>query len=258
MRAVTIAAAGAAAVGSVSAASHKHMHAKHHVHVARDNWFDWNTTTTSAAPVTAVSTTTAEAWEDWTTVDSGSDAKKSTVDVWGDWTTKTGEAATATETWGDWTTAADPTATETWADWSSAASPAATSTKPWGEWVGELTTVITVEGTITKTLYVAAETGASSTWAEWVATSSAPVAAVTTVLTSTIAPGWSSAGWFGPSWSLAPGSCAVEVLTSYGFPTCKSLDLTALDVVPWANNSRVPNSCGRYDRYHYHHFHDHT
>jgi hypothetical protein len=41
---------------------------------------------------------------------------------------------------------------------------------------------------------------------------------VTSVITSTITPG---GGWFGPAWTVAADSCAIEIFTSYGAATCK-------------------------------------
>ncbi|KIW18720.1 hypothetical protein PV08_03009 [Exophiala spinifera] len=233
MRAVTIAAAGAAVVGSVSASSHvKHMHAK--LHAARDTWADWNTTSTtttttttttkSVDPATAT-TTSAVVWEDWDTTTSTTTTTTTTsaADPWADWesttttTTKPVDPATTSsdEPWVDWATTVDPadsssTVTVTWVDWESTSStpvePAATSTETWGDWSAvEETTTITLESTKTATKYVEALT-------------SGP-AAVTSIITATVVPELSSTGWFGSSLSPAAESCVLEVYTSYGAAT---------------------------------------
>ncbi|KAJ9494028.1 hypothetical protein H2202_010456 [Exophiala xenobiotica] len=268
MRAVTIAAAGAAVIGSVSASSHvKNMHAKLHENVARDTWDDWNTTsstsTTTKKPVdpkTTAITTTTVAWEDWDTTTSSSSTTTTTttkkpvkpattsssaVDPWADWTSTTTTTTTttpadpwvdwtttssskpvdpattsSTEVWADWTTSSPvdgestSTVTETWGDWttSSPVDPATTtSTETWGDWSAEeTTTTVTLESTKTTTKYVKGLTSSSGAW-----TASTP-AAVTSVITSTITPG---GGWFGPAWTVAADSCAIEVFTSYGAAT---------------------------------------
>lgn len=273
MRAVTIAAAGAAVIGSVSASSHvKHMHAKLHANVARDTWADWNatsttSTTTSEKPVdpktTAATTTTTVAWEDWDTTTSSTTTTTTTTskhvkpattsssaaDTWEDWTSTTTTTTTttpadpwvdwtttsskpvdpattsSTEVWGDLTTsspvdgASTSTVTETWGDWttSSPVDPATTSTETWGDWTAteETTTTVTLESTKTTTKYVKGLTSGPGSGA-W--TASTP-AAVTSVVTSTITPGWTSGDWFGPAWTVAADSCAIEVVTSYGAAT---------------------------------------
>ncbi|OAP57749.1 hypothetical protein AYL99_08487 [Fonsecaea erecta] len=186
MKAVTIAAAGAAVVTTVSAASHvKHMHAKLHANVARDNWVDWNATaSTSATPVdgetkttttktpvkaatTTASSSTSFLWEDWTSTSLAVDPAK---------TSSTTSSTTFTETWGDWTTTTsslpvDPatTSTETWGDWSASsvvdpASTASTDEHTWGDW----TTSDPVDPTSTVT----------ETWSDW--STSAPLDPATT------------------------------------------------------------------------------
>ena len=141
MRAVTIAAAGAALWGSVSAASHRHMHAR--LHVRDEAWGDWNTTapppstaewSSSAGPASPTTTEAAvsESWEDWATASVDDPAT----------------TTTSTESWGDWpATSADPAATTT-------------STEAWGDW--ESTSTTTLFSTVTTTKYV-----------EWATTSTA-------------------------------------------------------------------------------------
>lgn len=291
MRAVTLAAAGAAVIGSVSASSHvENMHAQLHNKVARDTWLDWNstsvdpvdgakttttgwgskpvgpattstsssstkhggwgskpvdpattsTTTKAPAKTTSSSTTEEENWEDWTSSSSTTTTSKKPVDP------ATTSSSSEDYPWADWESSTsskpvDPASTSSiedpsWADWESS-----TSSKPvdpvtsktvdpdhtWVDWV-EPTTTVTLKSTVTDTKYVEPVTTSSvadaSTWADWessAAVTSKPVAPVTSILTSTIVPGWSASGWFGPSWAVEPGSCAVSVITSYGLPTCK-------------------------------------
>ncbi|EXJ69703.1 murein transglycosylase [Cladophialophora psammophila CBS 110553] len=277
MKAVTIAAAGAAVVTTVSAASHvKHMHAKLHGNVARDTWVDWNatastsvtpvngdtakTTTTTKAPVKAATTTASSSssflWEDWTSSSLAVDPAKTSsttsstttvAETWADWSSTSASStpvegvkistttATVEHTWADWTSASsipvDPattTSTEehTWGDWTTSdpVDPTTTVTETWGDWTTvDQTTTITLASTVTATKYVepvSAESTDSSTWAEWTSTSASSVAAaVTSVITSTVTPGWSSSGWFGPSVAVEADSCAISVITSYGLPT---------------------------------------
>ncbi|KIW92874.1 uncharacterized protein Z519_06723 [Cladophialophora bantiana CBS 173.52] len=269
MKAVTIAAAGAAVVTTVSAASHaKHMHAKLHGNVARDTWVDWNATasasvtpvdgetakTTTKAPVKAATTTASSSssflWEDWTSSSLAVDPAKTSsttsstttfVETWADWPSS-GSSSTPVEgakistttasvehTWADWTSASsipvDPATTSTeehtWGDWTTSdpVDPTTTVTETWGDWTTvDQTTTITLASTVTATKYVepvSAESTDSSTWADWTSTSASSVAAaVTSVITSTVTP-----GWFGPSVAVEADSCAISIITSYGLPT---------------------------------------
>ncbi|KIX99308.1 uncharacterized protein Z520_04884 [Fonsecaea multimorphosa CBS 102226] len=194
MKAVTIAAAGAAVVTTVSAASHvKHMHAKLHANVARDTWVDWNATastsatpvdgetktTTTKAPVKAATTSTSSStsflWEDWTSTSLAVDPAKTSsttsstttfAETWADWTTTSSlpvdPATTSTETWGDWSTSSpvDPASTSsteeyTWADWTTS-DPVDPASTATETW-GDWSTSEPVDPTAT----------ASETWSDW-------------------------------------------------------------------------------------------
>ncbi|EXJ91681.1 murein transglycosylase [Capronia epimyces CBS 606.96] len=248
MRAVTVAAAGAAIIGSVSAASHvKHMHAKLHANLARDTWLDWNaTSTTTSAPVSpetttttassSSSTTSVEIWGDWTTTSSAI-ADPTTTDsaeIWGDWSSASSAtedpaaAVTETVTWGDWTsTEADPTSTvtETWGDWSTSVDPVPTSTitETWADWTTASDPAATTtetwgdwesEDTTTVTLESTVTTTKyiqpiTTTSSDWADwTSTGPV---TSVITSTVLPV--------AALTADSGSCAITIITSYGLPT---------------------------------------
>ncbi|OAG45163.1 hypothetical protein AYO21_00511 [Fonsecaea monophora] len=204
MKAVTIAAAGAAVITTVSAASHvKHMHAKLHANVARDTWVDWNTTTstsatpvapastkttTTKAPVKAASTTgtssTSFLWEDWTSSSLAVDPAK---------TSSTTSSIALTETWGDWSTTSslvvDPATTSTeehtWGDWSSSvpvdpASTSSTEEHTWGDWTSTSSLVVDPATTSTE----------EHTWGDW--TTSAPVDPTSTATVTETWGDWSS------------------------------------------------------------------
>ncbi|EXJ93678.1 hypothetical protein A1O1_02070 [Capronia coronata CBS 617.96] len=240
MRAVTVAAAGAVVVGSVSAASHvKHMHPKVHANVERDTWVDWNATSSTTTTTSVEETSTAAAaWEDWDTSVEGTATSSSvaaattSVEPWEDWASFTAvESATTTETetWGDWTVTATiveasaatstetesaSAAAETWSDWDesgvtmtttiyepSASTSSETASETWIDWSSEETTIVTLASTVTNTKYIQPLTPAAAE-----STSTGPV---TSIITSTIV----------PAWTTDSGSCAISIYTSYGLPT---------------------------------------
>ncbi|RVX73002.1 hypothetical protein B0A52_03355 [Exophiala mesophila] len=314
MRAVTFAAAGAAVIVSVNAASHaKHVHAKLH---ARDTWADWDSTSSSVEvePVTSTKgnggwtepsksstpvapTTTTSTHGGWpkTTTTSSESVSPSTTDSddsWADWessttsskpvdptttatTTSTEEGSwldwassstsdkpveltsttSADEPWLDWTSttssvpSAPATSTDekTWADWETTVpvDPVPTTTvdpdHTWGDWP-EPTLTITLKSTITETIWVRpVESTDAASWEDWKAVTSVAAepttsAPVISVITSTIVPGWSSAGWFGPAWDVPAGECAVSIITSYGLPTWNPVpDASTTESQTWAD-----------------------
>jgi hypothetical protein len=186
MKAVTIAAAGAALIGTVAAGSHvENMHKQLH---ARSGWSDWSSDpvaesttkpkdTTNPVKITstkpAAETTSSEesTWEDWTSTTS-SDPVKITS------TKPAGETTDYSVTWEDWssTTSSDPvkitsTSSYSWEDWSSTSSDpvkiTSTSSDPveshtWADWESSSSPV-----EITSTTY-----DPTHTWADWESSSS--------------------------------------------------------------------------------------
>ena len=225
MRAVTIAATGAAVITTVSASSHvKQMHAKLHGHVARDTWVNWNTTT-SVDPATT-STTSSFDWTDWeatkspTTTKSAHPTTSSSFD-WADW--EASKSSTTTIPVGastvDATTTLSQKSTKTVTDyeisgdWSTNAPVDATDTTTGGDWISkELTSTITLASIKTTTKYAEPVSTDSAVWESSSAASS--VAAAST---------WSNAAFSASTADAAADahSCVVSIITSYGAPVCK-------------------------------------
>ncbi|EXJ60978.1 murein transglycosylase [Cladophialophora yegresii CBS 114405] len=206
MRAVTIAAAGAAVLTTVSATSHvKHMHAKLHEHVARDTWVDWNTTGPSAseAPVdgktTKAATTTKETpvkpatsspaasttsssflWEDWSSSSSKPADPASTSSVttssfdWADWeASKTGTTTSSKPVKADTTSSKPVKADTTSTKPAEAATTSSSSSFDWADWeASKSSTTSTPVGPAT----TSTETGSTFDWADWEASKTASVA----------------------------------------------------------------------------------
>ncbi|KAL2423744.1 putative beta-glucosidase btgE [Exophiala dermatitidis] len=231
MRAVTVAAAGAAMIGSVSAASHvKHMHAKLHANVARD-WVDWNATSTTTTSVSqlkttttttpaAASTTSAGNWEDWKTSPEPTSTSSSTTttpaagETWVDWKTPSTPVEETTTTAKQQTSSvpAGSTETVTWGDWTNTETePAgATDTEVWGDW--EVTSTVTVtlpSQTPTETVTKPGES-ASETWGDWTSETTTVTLESTVTTTKHVQPVTASGTW-GDWTSSAP---VTDTLTS--------------------------------------------
>ncbi|KAG9769319.1 hypothetical protein KCU88_g6890, partial [Aureobasidium melanogenum] len=217
MRAVAVAAAGAAVIGSVSAASHvKHMHAKLHANVARD-WVDWNatstTTTTSVSQLkttttttpAAASTTSAGNWEDWKTSPEATSTSSSTTTTpaagktWVDWPTASTPVEETTTTAKQETSSvpAGSTETVTWGDWTNTETvPAgATDTEAWGDW--EVTSTVTVtlpSETPTETATKPGES-ASETWGDWTSETTTVTVESTVTTTKHVQPVTATGTW---------------------------------------------------------------
>ncbi|ETI24166.1 hypothetical protein G647_03535 [Cladophialophora carrionii CBS 160.54] len=218
MRAVTIAAAGAAVLTTVSATSHvKHMHAKLHEHAARDTWVDWNTTTlaasntpdwssSSSTPVDPASTssvtTSSFDWADWeasktSTTTSSKPVKAATTSSsssfdWADW--EASKSSTASTPVDPATTSKETSSTFDWADWEASKTasattpvdPATTATETWGDWDSSVavdpTTTVTEKSTETETEHESSET---TTWGDWTAVEETTTITLASTLTTT-------------------------------------------------------------------------
>ncbi|KIW29007.1 uncharacterized protein PV07_04854 [Cladophialophora immunda] len=274
MKAVTIAAAGAAVITTVSAASHvKHMHAKLHANVARDTWVDWNataastsatpvdgeskTTTSSKAPVKAATTTASSStsflWEDWTSTSLAVDPAKTsstssstTFETWADWTSSSSipvdpATTSTTETWGDWSTSVpvDPASTSTeehtWGDWTSSSIPVDPATTGTETW----SDWSSVEETTTVTL---ASTITETKYVEPVAATSdssswSDWTSSTTSASVAAASVATSSSWSAAAASVAADSCAISIITSYGLPTWYPTPVLAVNTTSSTSSS---------------------
>ncbi|OCT45629.1 hypothetical protein CLCR_01454 [Cladophialophora carrionii] len=183
MRAVTIAAAGAAVLTTVSATSHvKHMHAKLHEHAARDTWVDWNTTTLAASntPVDGKTTKAATTTKDTPVKPATTSPAASTTSssfLWEDWSSSssapvdpasTSSVTTSSFDWADWE--ASKTSTTTSSKPVKAATTSSSSSFDWADWEASKSSTAS---TPVDPATTSKETSSTFDWADWEASKTA-------------------------------------------------------------------------------------